>query len=329
MHLCLFQGYPAFHYEMIGVAIHFCLQHGFTFDIYAHPNELAAEWKRYYDQLFSLSSSWFNPWELEGTKYDFILLLTDDDYAFKNVWLMEYGEKKVICINHHVSYRRYYVLEHVKLRYYDKLESQLYFNNCYPVLSYEQKLPILQQQRDQGVVDILCLGHSSVPLEINTLKRMFPHFENIRFHIASREIHPEFRFHDSPTLFYYENCPVEKIIELLTRSSYILCFDHSIYPGDVDSEYKHKKSSEWYRDEISSASIHLSFCFGCQLILPSGWKTAHRRKSCITYNENCPVVPIDRPPSSEDLLAVYRERDELIEQRNRVLLSIMERASSS
>jgi hypothetical protein len=323
MHLCIFQGFPAFHYEMIGFAIHFCIQNGFTFDVYAHPNELSADWKPFYDELFSLSKPWLKPWELNHSKYDFILLLSDDDFAFEQKWLREYGEKKVICINHHIVYRRYFVRQHVKLRYYENLNTNLYINNCYPVVSYEQKLQIHQKQRDEGFIDVCFLGRANIPLEINLFKKIFPYFDKVRFHIINRDIEPEHKFQNFPNLFYYENCSTKQMVDLLTISSFTICIDHSIYPKNIDRKNKYKRNPTVYRDEICSAVIHLSFCFGCQLILPNQWKRTHKRKSCITYDEKFPFIPIKEPPTAFDLSLVYEERDELIEQRNKVLLSIM------
>lgn len=90
MRFAAYNGFP-FHFELLGHVLEYCKR---GVDVFS-GTEGSMGWFDYYD-ICPRPISEFNPDE-----YDFIFLLTDDDWSFPNV-----DPSKVICIDHYYSVRR-------------------------------------------------------------------------------------------------------------------------------------------------------------------------------------------------------------------------------
>ena len=282
-----------FHFEMLGYIIDYLIKYKINFDIYSCYNK---EWKLLYDNLFNINKEWLDPMNINISNYDYIFLITDDDYNINNK-LFHISNNKLICINHYLNIRRTYnVCDYVNTRFFINSFIKKWALPCYNLISKIDKYNLLINNK----INIACIGIHNMPISENYLKNLFHNFFDINFHLIARQINLKNIKYNNIKL--YINMNTNDMINLLKTCHYILCFNNS-----YDLIYK-----------CMSGSVHLAFTLGCRLIIPTIWNNYYKFKSCITYDDN---IIIDDNLNYLDIL--YNEQDELINNRNNIFNNII------
>ena len=87
MKIAIYHGFKIIHFEMLGYLIEYFLKSKINIDIYAdniNINDL--EWNEYYDKAFNINMNWIDCKIFNHEQYNYIILLTDDDFSFKEEW---------------------------------------------------------------------------------------------------------------------------------------------------------------------------------------------------------------------------------------------------
>lgn len=302
MNVALFHGFPTFHFEMLGYIIEY-----FKFKnlldkltIYANNNIDSINWLLFYNKIFDIKLIWIEPIKFNSHLHTHVILITDDDIYFNNT----NSNLKIICIEHQDFIKRYNTYKRLGTRFFPKRQECPcpWAIASFNTIDINRKIEILN---DQSYINVILLGQT-VPEKIEDLKNIFSNFDNIHFYIIIRKLNYIYNDIDNyKNIFIYENCPTNIMLKLIYNSHYILCFDI--------------KDNEHYISSVCAGSIHLSFSFGCKLIIPNSWNNNFKFKSVITYDKNSKLV-LDKNINLQD---TYNELNEIIEHRNYVLDNIL------
>jgi hypothetical protein len=151
---------------------------------------------------------------------------------------------------------------------------------------------------------LVILGKNQ-PINIQQLQNLFSNFEEINFHLIFRESENNFNSENYNNIFIYNNCLTSIMLNILNISHYVLCFNIN--------------KTEHYALKAISGSIHLSFSFGCKLILPEVWNFFYNFKSCLTYKKNQKLT-LEKEINID---SIYDENNELIQHRNLLFNKIL------
>ena len=303
MKIAVYHGFKIIHYEMIGYIIEYFLKSKIDIDIYADSkliNDL--EWQEYYNKLFSINMNWINCNSFNPENYNYIILLTDDDYSFKEEWLIKYGKNKVIIIDHSAYIRRAEsnVLARIGTRFFSNRPSCLWALPCYYGISKKNKIEYLNNSNE---INVMCIGIQNRPPSINFLQNLFSNFNEINFHIISRNIDENiYSKYDNIKTYLY--CPTKIMFQLARRAHYVLCIDNPKNPEPIANSM--------------SGAIPISFSYGCNLIIPSIWQKHYNFKSIIKYKENT-IITLTK---NICLDSIYNELYHMISHRNIVFDNI-------
>jgi hypothetical protein len=300
MRIAIYHGFTIIHYEMLGYLIEYFLKSKIEINIYADMsiiNDL--EWYEYYNKLFNIEMKWYSCNNFNPNNYDYIILLTDDDYSFKEEWI---NKDKIIIIDHSAHIRRANnnVLERIGTRFFSNRPSCKWALPCYNGISKINKIKYLE---NEDKINIVCIGIQNRPPSIFFLKKLFNNFNNIIFHIISRNLDNIYLNYDNIKTYLY--CPTKLMFEIVKKSHYILCIDNP-------------HNSEPIANSMSGA-IPISFSYGCNLIIPSIWQKYYNFKSIIEYNDNTILTLNKEIP----LNTIYDELYYLISHRNIVIDNII------
>ena len=290
--IAIYHGFHHIHFEMLGYIIDYLLSTKLKFNIYSHINIFSFHWKKFYDNLF-IPLAWNTPNLFNADNYEYVFLLTDDDNTFK-----DNNKIKIICIEHIDYIRRINVKFRIGTRFFINRPECLWAIPCYNILNKQDKLDILNKENK---INIVCLGKNQPP-KIDYLKNLFINFNEINFYLITREQQYNYEFYNN--IFIYNNCLTNIMLDILTKSHYILCLDLN--------------NSDHYIKQSISASIPLSFNFGCQLIIPKLWQNNYNFKSIISYNKNKLILN-----KNINLDLIYEEQQEIINHRNKIFNQII------
>jgi GR25 family glycosyltransferase involved in LPS biosynthesis len=292
MKVSIFNGFN-FHYEMIGYVIDY-FKSNILLDIYTPISNISIEWKEYYENVFNIKLNWYNVNDYDPANYDNIILLTDDDYSFKEEWLKNHSTK-IICINHNGSRIRRRTSYHIGTRYFNLRPQCNWAIPSYQIINIEEKKKIL---KENNKINILMLGTQNTPHSENILISLFDNFDDIEFHIINRMIPYKYT---KQNISIYQNCSVDAMISIAKKCDYILCVDYTLENGHINKQPIHNSMS---------SSVPLSFSIGCQLIIPSAWNDYYKFKSAITYDD---MIHLNKETKLND---IYDELNEIILHRN-------------
>jgi hypothetical protein len=264
MKIAIYHGFTEIHFEMLGYFIEYIKYSNININIYALCNDIGLSWKEHYNNIFKINLNWINPYYFNPHIYDLIILLADDDLSFKEEWLLEFGNRKVICIDHCGLLRRNNVMERIGTRFFARRPNTHWALPCYYGISKYEKSNLLEKNSS---INICCIGIQNRPPDIDFLKILFKDFEKIQFHLIARFFTNKFDEYNN--IHIYENCPTSVMFNLIKQSHYILCINNN------DNSFP-------IADSISGA-VPLAFSYGCKLILPYIWNQYYNFKSCITY----------------------------------------------
>lgn len=305
MRISLFQGFPHFHFELLGFVIEYFYENIDKFEeinIYTHQNLHANQWKEFYETFFSKHDkiSW-KPIHLFGSRNeDFVFLLTDDDKFFP----AGNSNAKIVIFNHTPFIRNNMECkEYINVRPFRNTFKWVL--PTYKILNTKEKNEILSQS---DKIHIAIVGETNKLASIPKLRKLFPtQNQNIMFHIMSRKIYNDYEGCNFAQA--YPNIKTSKMFDILKICSFLVCFDIK----DKD-----------YTNNTLSGSICLSFSCLCKLIIPQNWNNEYKFQSAITYDsDSTKSEQIDIKKLSKDSVQqVFDELDVLLKRRNDIFDSI-------
>ena len=260
MSIAIYHGFSTFHYEMLGYLIDYFITTKISINIYSHNNIISLDWKEQYQKIFNVQINFLNPQDFNPDNYKLIILVTDDDNSFTNLWIEEHYHK-IICIDHNSHLRRSNKMYHLATRFFYERPSCDWALPCYQIINKINKQKLLN---DNNKIHVLCIGQPNIPPSTFFLSSLFENFNEIDFHIISRQISQI--YDDCTNIYKYENCSTTTMFQLLQKAQYILC----VTEGD-------------HINKSMSGAVPLSFNFGCQLIIPKSWQYYYKFSSAISY----------------------------------------------
>lgn len=286
MLISLFQGLAKMHYEMLGYFISYCLQRNYKFHIISNEDDVFFEWLSYYNNLFNIDIDYYHIDIFTPEIYDVIILVTDDDYQFKESIISEFCHK-IICIDHCSDIRRNNLIYHIGTRD---------FGRDYAIACFEGVTPLEKKALCGDNIKIICLGTAGLSETIDYYLDIFD-IETVKICIIARHIPFKNTQTLHPNIELYNNINTQQMFDLITSATHMLFLHYPFH------------NWEDYINFLASGGIQLAFSTGCQLILPDTWN--YNFKSAIKYKYKEKLV-IEKP----NLLEVFEERRLLIEQRN-------------
>jgi mannosyltransferase OCH1-like enzyme len=261
--IAIFNGFP-FHYEMFGYVIDYCVSKNIELDIYTETNN-NMEWLKFYLLTFPTKSftlkklSTYEP----INQYSKILLLTDDDFVFKNSWI----NNKVVCIDHFNINRRPQINTHIGVRYFTDRPYLDYCTQVYRLIDIETK----QRISNKNIVIIGNNARYFTKKHINIIKN----FEEYNFIFIDRNLDTflDESFKLYKNFKFYNSISTIDLIQILKESDYI-------FITDINEKEKDKLS----------ASIPLALNCLCTLIMPVKMNNYYKYKSVITYENEINII---------------------------------------
>ena len=273
--IALFNGF-AFHYEMIGYLIEYCVSRDIQLDIYSETvNNM--DWLKFYLLTFPKNSfklKKIQDYITRNNHYTKVILLTDDDFHFKNEWINE----KVICIDHDEYNRREKINNHIGTRFYPIRPNLDWALQVYKIIDIKEKIRISNN-------NIVVIGNNVRyfnPEYITKIKN----FEKYNFIFIDRDIHTylDVKFKTLSNITIYNKLSTIDMIKVLKENSYVFL-----------SDIEDKKS------ERISASIPLALNCLCTMIMPKGMNDYYNFKSAIEYEDIIDIIEPKHEKVVEDL----------------------------
>jgi hypothetical protein len=309
MKIAIYQGF-LFHYEMLGYILEYVIQSKLSFDLYCPEDCYGNEWKEFYQTIFKIKINFINPSKINPYNYDLIFLITDDDKSFKQEWLDDIGESKVVCIDHTSQIRRNpYNMLRLSTRFYYYRPKCLW---ALPVYNYINKLDKYKYLNQTNRINVACIGLQNIVYSGEFLKQLFYNFDSIDFHVMNRKL--DKTYENFSNIKTYENVSTHNLMELLKKTHYILCFENPDYLKPITCSI--------------SASVPLAFTSGCQLIIPKSWQHYYNFNSAISYEDT--LLQKNKTTTKMflngqiDLNKIYSESYELINHKNKTFTDIIE-----
>ena len=262
MKIAIFNGF-AFHYEMFGYIIDYCLSKNIELDIYT-VNVYDINWLEYYNLFFHKNINYYpiNRFNYIINDYNVVILTTDDEKLYN----IELNKNKLICIDHCYNNRRPYVPIHIGTRFYHTRPDLDYALPVYRIMRLQNKKELLKNVKQ---TNILCIGKYNCQDTIDTLKKRFNNFNELNFIFIDRYLN-DFCTLDEPNIKKYNRLNTVNMIGLLAQS-------HYVYISMVHLDHIAKSMS---------GAIPLAFNCLCQLIMPKEMNKYYNFKSAITYTKN-------------------------------------------
>jgi hypothetical protein len=289
--IIIYNGF-SFHYEMMGFILEFCQKY----------NIEAIVVLKYIDQSWiDLYKTKYNFVVLEDLPDDldyylFVLLLTDDDFAFPEHLINE----NTVCIDHYYKNRRPKVKYHIQIEPFNE-DIKLYALPIFKYMNYEDKVNILNKQ-SRPIITFL--GRCCLPDNINTFS-LIDNIDDFDIYIINRKIPKDYI--NLPNIYLYENITAEDMFDLLGKTTY-MCYIPNEY---ILTLFKACNG-------ILTSSTHMSFTTGCKLILPKFMNEQLKLQSIIEYSNGDKLL-LDKNPS---LIDTFDERERLLTIRDETILNI-------
>jgi len=270
----------------------------------------------------------FNP-----ENYDLIYLITDDDNTFKDEWFINHGNK-IISIKHCHIDRTHPVYLSINTRYIFDQPGNKWVIPVYNGISKNDKFDLISKSNK---IKVLSVG-KVFPLSYTYLYNIFENIDDIEFNIVTLSFDSikkfDFKKLEHPNINIHINIYVEKFINLLKESSYvIICDIDNNYVdnmnNDNDNNKKFNIDIDNYKQNhrisyVIQSGLHLGISHGCKLLLPSRYNKYYGLRDAITYNERASPDIIDDNNNKiklekitiESLNNTYTQLYELINHRN-------------
>jgi hypothetical protein len=273
------------------------------------------EWTKFYNKMnnninFKHINN-FNP-----NNYDYILLLTDDDFSFNQEWFLKYKDK-IISIKHCNLDRTPPVYLNINTRYIFDQPNSKWILPVYNGISKIDKFNLIAKSNKIKVVSI---GKVFPPSYIY-LYNIFENINDIEFNIISLS-HEYLNNYDYNKLKYpniniHLDAKLEDLFNFIYEASYVFVSD--ITTSNNDDIYSNHRIAY-----VIQSGLFLTISNGCSIIMPSKYNKYYGLKNVITYDPNLPIddIVVDKnkiklePITPIKLNKLYMELYELINHRN-------------
>ena len=307
MKIAIYHGLHTIHNEMLGYIYEYFKFTKCEYNIYAHLINGGNEWRDYYNNIFNINIIWHNPITFNPDNYDYIIILTDDDYTFPDEWINKYNSK-IILINHFHENRRLYTKYNIGTRFFFTKPSQKWALPSYIGINKNNKLKLLNINKNK--INVTCIGIQNRPPSVQFLKDLFNNFDNINFNIIARSLLDIYKGYSN--IYTFINPEPQLMFDIVKSSEYILCIEYPINPNPKSNSI--------------SGAIPISFSYGCQLIIPELWQRYYNFKNVITYRDNHVQnngQTILELTKYTNLDLIYNELYNIISHRNNVFDNIL------
>ena len=299
MKIAIYQGFYNMHYCVLGYLIEYCLNNNFEFEIFAYEY---LDWKIYYELVFNMKMTWVNPQLFDIELCDYVFLVNDDDFSFKQYIIDNYNFK-IISIDHVVNeIRRDNLIHRVYLRYNSDYENNKWALACYKAIEINKKLTIINNSKKIKVVSIGEHNIMSMPSS-NSLKSIFENFDEIEFHFVNRRIP---FIYDTNNIVCHININTIKLFELLENADYVF-----FSLGEPQGRHHYGTINSSFQKALS---------YGCKIIMPAYWNNYLNLNSVLLYD---PVIDKEdykklnlEKITKDEVYKVFDERDALIKHRD-------------
>ena len=306
MKVAIYHGLHTIHNEMLGYIYEYFKFNKLEYNIYAHLINGGDEWYNYYNTIFNNNITWHNPMTFNPDNYDYIIIITDDDYTFSDEWINKYSNK-IILINHFHENRRLYTKYSIGTRFFFTKPTEKWALPSYIGINKNNKLKLLNAQ---DKINVTCIGIQNRPPSVQFLKDLFSNFDNINFHIIARSLLDIYNGY--PNIFTFINPSPQIMFDIVKSSEYILCVEYPINPNP--------------KSNSMSGAIPISYSYGCQLIIPQLWQRYYNFKNVISYcdnhvqNNGQTIIELTK---NINLDLIYNELYNIISHRNNVFDNIL------
>ena len=292
MKVALFNGFP-FHYEMFAYVLDYCSNNSIKVDCYTNKvNDLG--WFNIFERDYNIKS-WYSINSFKPSEYDYVFLLTDDDYSYMPFWNKT---TKVIVIEHCGT-------RILNLPAYKILQTRQFKLRHPPSDPMSWVVPVWNNvlYSKYANLTVLCIGRSA-PRRTSELSTLFSNFSNIHFIIINRNLN----FTENiPNITTYTSINAENMIEIAAKSHYILLLPN--YNTD--------------HENISmSASVPLAYSVGTPLLMTKQFAKGYGFNGIVSMPEKYPFIL--KMPSEDQIAKCMTGRSELLERRDSVFNSILE-----
>jgi len=288
--ILVYNGFP-FHYEMLGFILDFGKKYNIDIDVVnIVNNDDFKEWLVFYKMFYDFNIYYTLPEYRDH--YALILLLTDDDYSFDDIYI----NNTVACINHTYQNRRPKIINQISITNFHN--QKLFLFPVFDAIDYKSKL---LNMRGQYKPIIIILGSSCISAD-----RIYDIINNPEdFHIICINRH---KLTVITSFLFLENLSAGQMFALLKKTTYVIWL-----PCESGN-------SDWQSTNKSiSGCFHLSFSTGCKLITQKHSCANLNTKSIIFY-DNKTTLTLDNAP---DLKDVFTDRLNLINTRDKTLFNII------
>jgi hypothetical protein len=295
--IAIFNGF-SFHYEMFGCVLEFLTKNGLEFSIYSETaNEMG--WISFYESVFgTLAIQPINAYD--SSKYDYVFLLTDDDYKYKVHW----RSSKVILFEH---YSRRHVLrpahQRIQIRHFKSRTPASPINTwAFPVWD------ICKMPKANHDVQIVGIGNTC-PKNPDELRPWFKDITLPKFIFINRDPSPTIFEHDlwAPysNVTLLTNIDARKMLEIAASADWLL-----IIPKNGNQLY----------DSIS-ATMPIAYGVGTPLLMAKEW--------CEIYDFGG-MIPLDpsnaiEKPTEAVMKELFETKEALINRRDSLFAESLSR----
>ena len=323
MKIAIYHGFEKIHYEMLLYIIDYFTNINNNIEATYYLNksnvimniDVYDEWTTFYNKMNNIINfkhiNNFNP-----NNYDYILLLTDDDYSFNYHWFLKY-KNKIISIKHCHLNRTPPVFLNINTRYIFDQPKNKWVLPVYNGISKIYKFNLIAKSNKIKVVSI---GKVFPPSYIY-LYNIFENIDDIEFNFISLS-HDYLNNYDYNKLKYpniniHLDTKLEDLFNFIYEASYVFISDITT-PNNDDINLNHRIAY------VIQSGLFLSISNGCSIIMPSKYNRYYGLKNVITYDSNLPIDDIINDKSKIKLEPItpiklnklYMELYELINHRN-------------
>lgn len=293
--ILVYNGLPH-HYEMIGFILDFCNKNDIIATIV--NKFIDNSWLELYEQKYKFNSLSVLPVDNQLNYYLFILLLTDHDMSFSENLIND----NVVCIDHYYLNRRPSIKYHLPITpFNDNIIN--YTMPIFEYIDYDSKINILSKN-NRPIITFL--GNSTLHETISNYS-IITNLNDFDVYIINRYIPRTADYLNLPNIHVFENISAIELSKYLLASNYICHIPN-----------KTRNAINQCNNYALSACVHLSFSFGCKLIIPNEMNKYLKLLSPKTYNKNQSFSLDINPP----IIDTFEERTKLITIRDNSLMSL-------
>lgn len=290
--IAIFNGFP-FHYEMFGCVFEFLTNAKLAFSVYSERTDEMG-WFSVYTSRFGAIP--IHPiQEYDPSNYDYVFLLTDDDFKYKLQW----NSAKIIMFEHHglrnvarFAHRR------IQTRFFTRrLPPPSPDSWVMPVWTIFQKpTPKLSQ-----IVHIVAIGNNC-PANPDELRPWFDTLSSYKFTFINRD--------PAPTRFDYDSWAPYSNVTVLTNIDTNMLLETA---AAADWCLLLPKNGNQLHNSIS-AIIPIAYGVGTPLLMPNEWGIAYGLGGIRPLDPSNPV----EKPNAAVLQELFDTKEALVKRRDSV-----------